>query len=121
MRALAGKGKLLELDHASTFQTAYSLRYLYGNQEKLDAAECKGLDEGHKIIGIVGFATLSVQAALGFVYHANYRKQQRKMWASHAHLWTGRAVIIVGMLNAVLGFVLDEQTLAATDVSAVSW
>jgi hypothetical protein len=82
--------------------------------------EYKGLSEGHQIIGIVVVAALFLQAALGYVHHANYKKLKRRTWASYAHLWTGRVVIIVGMLNAVLGFVLADNTAAAVAVGAVS-
>ena len=82
--------------------------------------EYKGLDEGHQIIGIVVVVALFLQAALGYVHHANYKKYEGRTWASHAHLWTGRVVIVVGMLNAVLGFVLAGNTLAAAAVGVVS-
>jgi hypothetical protein len=82
--------------------------------------EYKGLDEGHQIIGILVVAALFLQAALGYVHHANYKKLGRRTWASHAHLWTGRVVIIVGMLNAILGFVLADNTAAAAAVGVVS-
>lgn len=82
--------------------------------------EYNALDEGHQIIGIVVVAALFLQAGLGYVHHANYKKHQRRTWASHSHLWTGRVVIIVGMLNAVLGFVLADNTAAAAAVGVVS-
>jgi hypothetical protein len=82
--------------------------------------EYKGLDEGHQIIGIVVVAALFVQAGLGYVHHANYKQSERRTWASHAHLWTGRVIIIVGMLNTVLGFVLANNTLAAAAAGVVS-
>lgn len=82
--------------------------------------EYKGLDEGHQVIGIVVVAALFLQAALGYVHHANYKKCEQRTWASHAHLWTGRVVIVVGMLNTVLGFVLAGNTLAAAAAGVVS-
>lgn len=82
--------------------------------------EYKGLDEGHQVIGIVVVAALFLQGALGYVHHANYKKCERRTWASHAHLWTGRVVIVVGMLNTVLGFVLAGNTLAAAAAGVIS-
>ena len=82
--------------------------------------EYKGLDEGHQIIGIVVVAALFLQGALGYVHHRNYKKLGRRTWVSHAHLWTGRVLIVIGMLNAVLGFLLTANTAAAAAVGVVS-
>ena len=82
--------------------------------------EYKGLDEGHQIIGIVAVAALFLQGALGYVHHRKYTKLGRRTWFSHAHLWTGRILIIIGMLNAVLGFLLTDNMAAAAAVVVVS-
>ena len=82
--------------------------------------EYKNLNEGHQIIGIVVVAALFLQAALGYMHHLKYKKLGRRTWISHAHLWTGRVLIAIGMLNAVLGFLLADNTAAATGVGIVS-
>jgi hypothetical protein len=58
--------------------------------------------EGHQIIGIVVVAALIVQALLGYLHHRDYTKLGRRTWFSHSHLWVGRVVIVMGMINAVL-------------------
>lgn len=80
----------------------------------------QGLDEGHQIIGIVVVAALFVQAALGYVHHINYKKQGGRTWSTYVHLWTGRVVIVIGMLNAVLGFELVDNIAAAAGAGVVS-
>ena len=58
--------------------------------------------EGHQIIGIVVVVYLLAQTVLGLLHHQNYKKIGRRTWISHTHLWMGRLVILLGMLNAVL-------------------
>ena len=58
--------------------------------------------EGHQIIGIVVVVYLLAQTVLGHLHHQNYKKIGRRTWISHTHLWMGRLVILLGMLNAVL-------------------
>jgi protein-S-isoprenylcysteine O-methyltransferase Ste14 len=56
----------------------------------------------HQIIGILVVAVLVLQVVLGYMHHKKFKKVGGRTWVSYAHLWTGRAVVIVGMVNAVL-------------------
>jgi len=49
------------------------------------------------------------QVALGYFHHLRYQKTKRRSWLSYLHLWLGRGVIIFGMINAVLGFLLADN------------
>ena len=64
--------------------------------------EYDSFDESHQIIGIVVVLSLIVQAWLGYSHHRNYKKLGRRTWFSYSHLWAGRVVIVLGMVNAVL-------------------
>lgn len=58
--------------------------------------------EGHQIIGIVVVFALIVQTATGYKHHQDCKKTGRRTWISYSHLWIGRVVIVLGMVNAVL-------------------
>ena len=64
--------------------------------------EYNSFSAAHQIIGILVVVALIFQAVLGFMHHKNFKRVGGRTWMSYAHLWTGRAVIIVGMVNAVL-------------------
>lgn len=55
----------------------------------------------HQIIGMLVVAVVVFQVMLGYLHHKNFKVRGRT-WASYAHLWTGRTIIIVGMINTVL-------------------
>ncbi|KAH7081047.1 hypothetical protein FB567DRAFT_532356 [Paraphoma chrysanthemicola] len=73
------------------------------------------LDTYHPIIGIVVFVLLFFQPILGFVHHAKYKKHSRRTIWSYGHLWLGRVVITLGMINGGLGLLLasDAPTFTA--------
>jgi len=64
--------------------------------------EYRDMGEGHQIIGIVTVAGLLVQSIFGYVHHINYQSLGRRTWVSHLHMWTGRVLVVIGMLNTVL-------------------
>ena len=64
--------------------------------------EYSAFDHGHQIIGIVAVVALIIQALLGYQHHRNYKTTGHRTLVSHSHLWIGRAVIVLGMVNAVL-------------------
>jgi hypothetical protein len=59
-------------------------------------------NEGHQIIGIVVVVIIITQALLGLAHHVNFKRLKRRSVVSYFHLWTGRSVIAIGMLNTVL-------------------
>lgn len=71
--------------------------------------EYRSFGKGHQIIGLVLVGYLLFQVALGYFHHLQYQKTKRRSWLSHLHLWLGRGVIIFGMINAVLGFLLADN------------
>lgn len=67
------------------------------------ASDLNLLDNHHAIIGIVLLAAVFFMPALGWMHHMMFKKVgSRTMW-SHAHIWLGRAVIPLGIINGGLG------------------
>ena len=68
----------------------------------LQSIQYASFDEYHQIVGIIAVAILIPQLLFGYLHHRNYKRVGRRSWVSHIHLWTGRAVILLGMLDGVL-------------------
>ncbi|KAF2728635.1 CBD9-like protein [Polyplosphaeria fusca] len=66
------------------------------------------LDRYHPIIGIVVFVCLFFQPIFGFLHHSLFKKYQTRTFWSYAHLWLGRLVITLGIINGGLGFMLAD-------------
>ncbi|KAI1074402.1 hypothetical protein F5B20DRAFT_563606 [Whalleya microplaca] len=60
-------------------------------------------ENAHPIIGIVLLAVLFFQPILGFMHHSRFKRVGRRTWWSHAHLWVGRTMITLGIINGGLG------------------
>ena len=65
------------------------------------------LNQPHQVLGIAVVLILLFQLVFGYLHHQRYQQLGRRTLFSHLHLWTGRVVIILGMVNASLGFVLS--------------
>jgi hypothetical protein len=58
------------------------------------------------------FALLAFQTAFGLVHHILFkRKGQRQIW-SYAHIWTGRTLVTLGIINGGLGMQLGNVSKA---------
>ena len=64
----------------------------------------------HPIIGIVIFAVLFLQPVLGLIHHFQFKKYGRRTFWSYGHLWLGRLLITLGIINGGLGLLLATQT-----------
>jgi hypothetical protein len=53
-----------------------------------------------------------VQPVLGWMHHRNYVKYQRRTTISHAHIWYGRGIMIVGIINGGIGLQLSGASTA---------
>ncbi|KAF2828052.1 hypothetical protein CC86DRAFT_405074 [Ophiobolus disseminans] len=67
------------------------------------------LDKYHPIIGIIVFVLLFFQPILGYVHHVQYKNYSRRTIWSYGHLWLGRIVITLGMINGGLGMLLASD------------
>lgn len=84
------------------------------------------LNDYHPIIGIVVFVLIFFQPILGYLHHIFFKKHQNRTLWSHGHLWLGRIVITLGIINGGLGllFANDSSTGARIGygvVAAIMW
>ncbi|KAF2736340.1 hypothetical protein EJ04DRAFT_533729 [Polyplosphaeria fusca] len=68
------------------------------------------LDHYHPVIGLLCFALLFFQPILGVLHHTQFKKYNRRTFWSYGHLWLGRIVITLGMINGGLGMLLATET-----------
>jgi len=57
----------------------------------------------HPIIGLILFALLFFQPIGGFLHHRNYKRTGQRSAPSYGHIWMGRILITLGMINGGLG------------------
>ena len=89
------------------------------------------LNQAHPIIGIVLFVLLFFQPLLGFLHHFMFKKHGRRMVWSYGHIWLGRIIITLGIINGGLGLQLAKRTrigaqsngqvVAFSVVAAIMW
>lgn len=58
-------------------------------------------------IGVITVALLGIQPILGWVHHWQYKRKQRRTVFSYVHIWYGRALMILGIINGGLGLHLQ--------------
>jgi hypothetical protein len=67
------------------------------------------LNRYHPIIGILVFVFLFFQPIIGFVHHLKFKKHSRRTFWSYGHLWLGRILITLGIINGGLGMLLASD------------
>lgn len=67
------------------------------------------LHNAHPIIGIVLFVLLFFQPLLGLLHHFFFKKHSRRVFWSYAHIWLGRVIITLGIINGGLGLQLAQR------------
>ena len=65
---------------------------------------------GHPIIGTIVIGLLILQPVLGYVHHVIYVKEHRRTFWITAHIWYGRALLILAVINGGLGLQLSDNT-----------
>ncbi|KAK5120278.1 hypothetical protein LTR85_006484 [Meristemomyces frigidus] len=74
------------------------------------ASNLRMLHLAHPIIGIVLFVLLIFQPILGFLHHTMFKKHSRRVIWSYGHIWLGRIIITLGIINGGLGLQLAQRT-----------
>ncbi|KAI0432644.1 iron reductase domain protein [Xylaria sp. FL1042] len=62
--------------------------------------------ENHTILGTVVVALFGVQPIGGYIHHLYFIKHQKRGLVSHGHIWYGRILIVLGIVNGGLGLQL---------------
>ncbi|GJN75329.1 hypothetical protein PLICBS_009428 [Purpureocillium lilacinum] len=57
----------------------------------------------HTRLGVFVVPLMGIQPLLGFLHHAYYRKYQHRGIISYIHIWYGRSLMIIGVVNGGLG------------------
>lgn len=74
----------------------------------------------HPVIGIVAVSCLILfQPAMGFLQHRHYQKSGGKSVFAYMHRWTGRTLIVLGVVNAGLGLHFAKKNGAPAPSGAV--
>ncbi|KAJ5825956.1 hypothetical protein N7474_003094 [Penicillium riverlandense] len=61
----------------------------------------------HPIIGLITVGSiLLIQPLMGLSQHLHFRKTGQKAWFAYVHRWFGRFIILLGIINGGLGFML---------------
>ncbi|KAI1294538.1 iron reductase domain protein [Xylaria venustula] len=62
--------------------------------------------ENHTLLGTVVVALFGVQPIGGYIHHLYYVKYQKRGLVSHGHIWYGRILLVLGIVNGGLGLQL---------------
>ena len=75
------------------------------------------LNTTHAIIGLVMLAVAVLQALAGTIQHI-FHKRGREMWPlARIHVWVGRILITLGIINGGLGLQLDGASTQAENIA----
>jgi len=83
------------------FLIAFGLGVYIANSEGV-------LSNYHPIIGIILFVLIFFQPIFGFLHHSLFKKYNSRTLWSYVHLWLGRIIITLGIINGGLGFMLAD-------------
>lgn len=72
-------------------------------------AQNASFSHSHQILGLVLFAFIFVQWALGLWHHLLYRAHSRSTLYGKIHRVLGPAILILGLVNGFLGFDLSGE------------
>ena len=84
-----------------------------------------GKGNGHPIIGIVVVGCLYLQPVLAILHHEIYKKTLKRTIWGITHVWWGRIIVTLGIINGGLGLQLSANTtkgeIAYGVISGVIW
>lgn len=74
----------------------------------------------HQIIGMVVVAFLIAQFCLGFLHHVEFQKTNMPTKYGKIHLWLGRGVLFLGVVNLFLYGILFSRCITSSNITANS-
>ncbi|KAI1467796.1 putative iron reductase domain protein [Daldinia caldariorum] len=80
----------------------FSISKYYNRSKKVNSA--------HQVIGILIFIFIFAQFTLGFLHHRTFKKTQQTTKMAPIHVWMGRVIIVMGVINGFLGFPLAQAS-----------
>ena len=63
---------------------------------------------------------LFVQAALGHLHHAEFQRTKKRSGWSYAHIWIGRTVIVLAIINGGIGLSPSLADASSGQIAAYS-
>ncbi|KAK5175085.1 uncharacterized protein LTR77_000222 [Saxophila tyrrhenica] len=73
------------------------------------ATHIRMMSHAHPVIGILLLVLIFFQPFLGFIHHFAFKKHSKRVIWSYAHIWLGRFVITLGIINGGLGLQLSKR------------
>jgi hypothetical protein len=64
----------------------------------------------HPIIGFIVASLFFMQPFFGFIHHRIYLKVRKSTWWGVAHVWLGRLILLLGIINGGLGLQAADNT-----------
>lgn len=86
---------------------------------RADIVKKQGLKSAHTQIGTAVCWAMLIQPALGWFHHRHYLRHQARGAVSHAHVWYGRALVLLGLVNVGLGLQLTSASATLMGVYAI--
>ncbi|WZH42239.1 Cytochrome b561 domain-containing protein [Fusarium acuminatum] len=65
------------------------------------------ISDSHVVLGTFVCVLMVAQPFLGWFHHRNYVKHQRRTKVSYGHIWLGRTLMVIGIINGGTGLKLS--------------
>lgn len=62
----------------------------------------------HPVTGLIVISLLAFQPILGLIHHYTFKQYDRRTFWTASHVWVGRVVITLGIINGGLGMKLSD-------------
>ena len=96
--------------HAGWMVTTYMIVLAALGMGVWIAVVTQQLDTYHSIIGLVVVVALLAQPTSGMTHHLLYKKTGGANIATYPHIWWGRAIVTLGIVNGGFGLQLSANT-----------
>ncbi|KAK2740718.1 hypothetical protein FQN55_008772 [Onygenales sp. PD_40] len=71
-------------------------------------------NNAHTILGTIVVVLMLAQPFVGFIHHRMFMKTQKRGAWTHIHIWYGRVLILLGIINGGLGLQLASNSKGGT-------
>ena len=78
-------------------------------------------NNAHTILGTVVVALMLLQPFLGYIHHRRYLSTQKRTIWTHFHVWYGRVLILLGIVNGGFGLKLSSDSPAYSRAGTISY
>lgn len=89
------------------------------------AVTTQKLNSTHAVLGLFVVGALLLQPVTGLLHHSLYKRKGGPNAATYPHVWWGRAIVTLGMVNGGLGLKLSDNSpsgeVAYAIVAAIVW